>query len=74
MSEAMPDQPTQLDRIEAMLERLFDELESLKPVVNSQSESLNWLTKNTAGLFDGFKDMMANGGPAALLGSIGRKG
>jgi hypothetical protein len=67
----------QLNQIEAYLysiDRTLDSIETLltaiKEAANSHTTSLDWLTTNTAGLFNGFQQMQDAGGISALLPSL----
>lgn len=59
-----------LETLDTRLEEQNSLLKELVKAANSHTTSLEWLTDNTAGLFNGFAQMQANGGPAALLGML----
>jgi hypothetical protein len=59
-----------LDRILAALNLQNELLNKLVEAANSHTGSLDWLTTNTAGLFNGFNQMQEAGGISALLPAL----
>lgn len=58
--------------LDERLERIEARLAVISEAFNKNAEAMQWIVDNTKGLFGFIQHIQENGGPAALMGMMGK--